>query len=579
LEKDKKITMKKNIRILFLVSIFLLAAISATNAKTIYVDADRPPGGDGLSWLTAFKYLQDGLTDADGSIKPVEIRVAQGTYKPDQGNGVTLGDQFATFQLINEVTIKGGYAGHSEFDPNKRNIANNLTTLSGDLMNNDVAVIDPRDLLTEPTFTDNSYNIVTGSGTDETAILDGFTIRAGGYIDGNGGGIYNSGGSPKLIDCTFTRNRAGRYGGGMYNANGDPILINCMFEGNVTVESGGGMYNQGDPTLTNCVFQGNFATSSLFGGGGFYNHFFCYPILTNCKFYGNVTAANGGGMYDWYGYPVLTNCTFAGNSAETGGGGIYNHHTGLTLTNSIFSDNSANQGGAMYNYFVYDNELRVKNCLFIGNLANYGGGMFVNYCTAQTLTNCTFVTNSALDGNALAFDSSNNSSNLQATNCIFWDGEYGIWINDESTVTMNYSDFQGGWWGDGSNNIDADPRFVCGRLGDYYLSQTAAGQETNSLCLDAGSDTAVNLGLDTFTTRTNQVVDVGTVDMGYHYPITNVADINGDWLVDFIDYAILASQWQQAPGIPSADIEPACGDGTVNFLDLCLLVDNWLWKQ
>ena len=112
------------------------------------------------------------------------------------------------------------------------------------------------------------------------------------------------------------------------------------------------------------------------------------------------------------------------------------------------------------------------------------------------------------------------------------------------------------------------------------MSQTTAGQEANSLCLDAGSDTAVNLELDTFTTRTDQVVDAGTVDMGYHYPITtNVADINGDWRVDFIDYAILVSQWQQAPGIPSADIEPACGDGIVNFLDLGLLVDNWLWRQ
>ena len=67
--------------------------------------------------------------------------------------------------------------------------------------------------------------------------------------------------------------------------------------------------------------------------------------------------------------------------------------------------------------------------------------------------------------------------------------------------------------------------------------------------------------------------------MGYHYPITNVADIDGDWDVDFVDFAILASQWRQAPGIPSADIEPASGNGIVNFSDLGLLVDNWLWSN
>ena len=54
------------------------------------------------------------------------------------------------------------------------------------------------------------------------------------------------------------------------------------------------------------------------------------------------------------------------------------------------------------------------------------------------------------------------------------------------------------------------------------------------------------------------------------------ADINGDCYVDLGDYAILASQWMDAPGTPSADIAPKNGDGIVNFLDLQVLVSQWL---
>lgn len=58
---------------------------------------------------------------------------------------------------------------------------------------------DPAFLLWEPTRAENSFHVTTGSGTDETAVLDGFTITAGtangSYPDGSGGGIYNDSGS------------------------------------------------------------------------------------------------------------------------------------------------------------------------------------------------------------------------------------------------------------------------------------------------------------------------------------------------------------------------------------------------
>ena len=65
--------------------------------------------------------------------------MAQGIYKPDQGVGITPGDRCATFQLINGVAIKGGYAGFGEPDPNERDVDIYETTLSGDLNGNDEA--------------------------------------------------------------------------------------------------------------------------------------------------------------------------------------------------------------------------------------------------------------------------------------------------------------------------------------------------------------------------------------------------------------------------------------------------------
>jgi hypothetical protein len=55
------------------------------------------------------------------------------------------------------------------------------------------------------------------------------------------------------------------------------------------------------------------------------------------------------------------------------------------------------------------------------------------------------------------------------------------------------------------------------------------------------------------------------------------ADLDGTGDISFGDFTILASQWLQAPGTPSADIAPEdAGDGIVNRLDLAVLADHWL---
>jgi pimeloyl-ACP methyl ester carboxylesterase len=56
-----------------------------------------------------------------------------------------------------------------------------------------------------------------------------------------------------------------------------------------------------------------------------------------------------------------------------------------------------------------------------------------------------------------------------------------------------------------------------------------------------------------------------------------VGDITGNGDVDFADLEVLAEQWLQPPGNPSADIAPVPnGDGIVNFLDFALMAENWM---
>jgi len=139
-----------------------------------------------------------------------------------------------------------------------------------------------------------------------------------------------------------------------------------------------------------------------------------------------------------------------------------------------------------------------------------------NFNSSPTITHCTFTANSATDSGGGLRNHYNSSPTVKDS--IFWGNTGGeITDSDSSSPVVTYSDVQGGYTGTGNKN--ADPLFVTGPLGDYYLSQTGAGQASNSPCKNAGSDSAANLGMNTRTTRTDSVADANKVDMGYHYPI------------------------------------------------------------
>jgi predicted outer membrane repeat protein len=269
-------------------------------------------------------------------------------------------------------------------------------------------------------------------------------------------------------------------GGGIHIYYCTPTITNCTISANKAKNDGGGILNYfSSSTITNCTFSGNIANGVGFddgcSGGGiltYGNH----PTISNCTFLENNATGYGGGIYSKISYPVITNCSIIGNNAETGGG--------------LYTD----QGHPI-----------IKNCTISGNSATIVGGL---YAPAYFLT----IINSIIWGNTALNGAPEN------------------YRADSTYPTVIYCDIDQDGFAGSNGNIRLDPLFVSGPLGDYYLNQISAGQGSDSPCVDAGSDTTENLGLDDKTTRTDLSADIGKVDMGYHYPIED-----GDGVPDDVD--------------------------------------------
>jgi parallel beta-helix repeat protein len=568
----------------------------------LYVDSNATGANNGTSWADAFTDLQDALDTAATVPQAEEIRVAQGIYRPTGPDG----NREATFQLISGVAVKGGYAGIDAngeiIDPNTRDVEQYETILSGDLKGDDVEVADPANLKDESTRAENSYHVVTGSGTDETAVLDGFTITGGNAngldANGDGGGMSNISGNPTVLNCTFIGNSACN-GGGMYNSRSRPTVVNCTFSGNLGliywgIGSGGGIHNSfySNPALTNCTISGNVSGR----GGGIYNLFYSCPTITDCTISSNAAVDGGGMLSEDSSSSTVTDCTVSGNTAIMWGGGINcKEGSNLTISNSTISNNIASSkyasgygGGGIYfdqsnvtvtNCIIMNNtaiwsgggiygnggNATITNCVFSGNSAqkgpgtppSLGGGM----CNCEgPITNCTFVGNSAADEGGAIYNCVG-----PITNCIIWGNTALTNPQIYGSLTVKYSCIQD-WTGGGEGNIDGDPCLVDDTAGDYHL-------RWDSDCINAG-DPAGNYTGQTDIDGDPRVlygwIDIGTDEV---YPIAG--DFEPDEDVDIADLCILADYWLNNCGEPewcnSCDIDRS---GQVDFSDFAIFANR-----
>lgn len=514
----------------------IMSPASASAQTVLHVAQAAASGGNGSSWGTAFTHPQQALNAAAAIGGSVLIKVAQGTYVPtlrtDAGDPRSV-----TFRLRNNTTLSGGYAGPGAADPDARDVALYETILSGDINGDDL-----------PNFVnygDNASHVLIGSGTDATAVLDGFTVSGGNApgadVGFGGGGLMIVTGSPTIRSCWFARNRAAGSGGAIRNhRNSAPFITQCRFTENAAdFGSAIGSYLACSPNISSCEFYFNKATSrGTVAQQGYEDDWHAGELTINsCIFAGNTAIAGAAILFttdiDYESNRIdVTDSIFLNNVAELGGGAIAAAGS-LTVERSSFHDNSSGYiGGAITSI----GPCTIVDSQFIGNHSNLMGGAIV--CDASVFRNCVVSANMAQVGAGIVVDrnttidncsvASNEGSGIHVlneslesgpvliTNSIVWGNSLEQIVIGEGNpppppgltdvVTVSFSNIQGGWTGAGSNNINQDPLFIQTSCGNLRLSH-------DSPCIDAGSNALIPAGVNTDLAG-NPRIQNGIVDMG-----------------------------------------------------------------
>jgi len=483
----KKIT---PLLVLCLLAATLFIPNPALAADTIiFASSTGITSGSCQNWENACD-LQYALSIA---LPNTEIWVKSGTYKPGT-------NRVDTFTLKDGVEIYGGFLGN-ETDREERDWVSHLTILSGNI-----------DSLDDK----NSYHVVTASGTNSTAILDGFVITLG-YADGSGPNESN--------------------GGGMLNISGSPTIANVIFQNNYVDNDGGGMYNSNgsNPTLTNIVFDGNEANqaSGAYGYGGGMHNDASSPTLANVRFSSN-SAVNGGGMSNINGSaPSITQAVFELNQVIYFGGGLFNNtQSAPIIDKTVFVENNSVRGGAVFNI---DSTATIANTLFHKNTATARGGAILNLSSNSSITaatisvmNSTFyenqVTNADTVGGGLANESSLTLSSIATlVNNIFW-GNTALNANLEetqianvkktggpdSTTNTTYNIIQYGGW-PGSGNLITDPLFVSAGNSNFHL-QSSSPAIDNGTIINCPAEDMEGISRPQTGTSGNPICDIGAYE-------------------------------------------------------------------
>ena len=200
---------------LSLLTLFISAEAFSANIK--YVSQNS--SSSGISWSLPSGDLQKAVDEVhkEGG---GEVWVSKGVYYPSLGE-----KRNKSFIMRENVKIYGGFSG-VEKSVKERNIAKNKTVLSGNLgnLNSDK---------------DNSYHVVTGA---DKAELNGF------YIEGGNANLIDPSSKlkvskiPNVFESIKMSEKA--KGGGLFNYGVTPVILNCHFENNKAY-LGGAIYNAG----------------------------------------------------------------------------------------------------------------------------------------------------------------------------------------------------------------------------------------------------------------------------------------------------------------------------------------------
>ncbi len=321
-----------------------------------------------------------------------------------------------------------------------------------------------------------SHCLVEGTGATET-VLDAATGQHG---------LIGHGNSATQISNLTIR-----------NAIGNAILGNLQSSLNVldcVIESSGGSgiesVDQSGLTVTGCRIESN--SEGITAGGR------CDVRVQDSILTDNATC----GIEIFNSDVDLDGCTVSHNGVqEASSAGIFGYSLAtLTVTRSGIS---GNQGAGVV---LEEDSVAVISETFI--VDNHSSGCTMSGSGSSEFSFCTIFNNRGAGIGAAMHD-------INVSNCIVWGNDAGIVLSYGSQATVRYSDIQretGVQAGPG--NLNADPLFTEGSLGNVYLAQVDSGQLETSPCVNAGDPSSA---IPDGTTRTDHQPDEGIVDMGWHY--------------------------------------------------------------
>ena len=397
-------------------------------------------------------------------------------------------------------------------------------------------------------FTANSANSGAGMYAETCAgIVEGCTFsECEGIPDASGnsraGGVGCNLSPICLFNCTVSDNSAASGAGLRISGTPSPTILNCQITDNTGVAAsdgdswGGGITcNDSSPTVADCSISRNSSTQ----GGGIHCSNGASPRVLDCNIVDNVAPLNsdgnswGGGLHSVKSSPTLSGCYIKGNAASKGAGVRCTNGSPALDDCEIDSnvgtpDNyGVSQGGGVS---CDESEASLFNCTVTRNNSLVGGGIH-SVGSHVSMNNCTLALNYATTGGGLR---SEDAPYPEVSNSILWDNDEEVSLGPGSDALISFSCVAGGYTGAG--NFADDPELVAASMGGYYLSCTAAGQAVDSPCIDVGTDTASNMGLSNYTTRTDHEPDTGVVDVGCHYRLPASEPkmecfLNSDWFI------------------------------------------------
>jgi len=446
--------------LLLLASLSTVICVSVSGfGATWYVDSSVSSSGDGKSWDTAFKTIQEGI---DAAQESDEVMLAPGLYFGAGNLNLDFGSK-----EISVVSRDGPWAtmiGSSRYHNGVSHLGSSSIqgiTITGAMTG---VLCDGCSGSIEGCIFGYCLTAIALSNSDVKVTDCIITDSLGWCVD------CTSNSSLTISGCTISGG-----GGVRFSGNSVGVMNDCTVSG--SAEDGVRGEEPSNVALTRCALSDN-QTYGVVSYG---------PSLTVVD---SIVARNSqAGIHCGSNTEFsISGCRIMDNGRgqpRAGGGGLSLTSDGAGEVVSCFlSGNNAGRGGGVYSgpgHPASAVPTRFVNCTFLQNTAELGGSVHCGEGSCSIFINCTLWEGTAEYGSAVYCT----EGSPVFTNCVLWGATpWPIYCVGMSSPAITYCSIREGWSGEG--NSKARPLFLGEAVGDFRHAP-------NSPCVDAGSNEATGL--------------------------------------------------------------------------------------